>query len=155
MNVRLDLTGSRSAVAFPIAIHNKVLFTLVIVAVAAVVSLGFISYAPNRLVSGASIPLWVAAGGLPTIAIAILGAILLAACCIAPNTLVHYVVAVAAGLLLLLVLAEAGHAASVLASNAKPLRACLWVQPPGFLSPAPCSLWLTRYSVLPPALAFS
>jgi osmoprotectant transport system permease protein len=132
VNVRLDLTGSRSAVAFPIAIHNKVLFTLVIVAVAAVVSLGFISYAPNRLVSGASIPLWVVAGGLPTIAIAILGAILLAACCIAPNTLVHYVVAVAAGLLLLLVLAEVGHAASVLASNAKPssrmsLGAASWV----------------------------
>ena len=119
MNVRLDQGCSRSAVKFPIAIQNQVLFTLVIVATAAVVSLGFISYAPNRLVSGTPIPLWVAAGGLPTIAIGILGAILLAACCIAPNTLLHYVVAVAAGLLLLVVLAEVGHAASVLASNTK------------------------------------
>ena len=132
MNVRLDQGCSRSAVKFPIAIQNQVLFTLVIVATAAVVSLGFISYAPNRLVSGTPIPLWVAAGGLPTIAIGILGAILLAACCIAPNTLLHYVVAVAAGLLLLVVLAEVGHAASVLASNAKPssrmsLGAASWV----------------------------
>jgi osmoprotectant transport system permease protein len=132
VSLRLDLTGSRSAVAFPIAVHNQVLFTLVIIAIAAVVSSGFISYAPNRLVSGTPIPLWVAVGGLPTIAITILGAILLASCCIVPNTPVHYVVAVAAGLLLLLVLAEVGHAASVLASNAKlssrmSLGAASWV----------------------------
>lgn len=102
------------------------------VGIGAVASSGFIGYAPNRLVSGTSIPLWVAAGGLPTVAIAGLGAILLAACAMAPNRPVHCAVAVAAGSLLLLVLAEVGQAASILASSTKPssrisLGAASWV----------------------------
>ena len=132
MSDRLDLTTRRPAFALPIAIRNQVLFTLVMVGIGAVASSGFISYAPNRLVSGTPIPLWVAVGGLPTVAIAGLGAILLATCAIAPNRPLHCAVAVAAGLLLLLVLAEVGQAASILAASTKPsarisLGAASWV----------------------------
>jgi osmoprotectant transport system permease protein len=128
----LDLTTRRPAFALPIAIHNQVLLTLVMVGIGAVASSGFVSYAPNRLVSGTPIPLWVAAGGPPTVAIAALGAILLSACAITPNRPLHFAAAVAAGLLLLLVLAVVGQAASILASSTKPssrisLGAASWV----------------------------
>jgi osmoprotectant transport system permease protein len=128
----LDLTTRRPAFALPIAIHNQVLFTLVMVGIGAVASSAFVSYAPNRLVSGTPIPLWVAAGGPPTVAIAALGAILLSACAITPNRPLHFAAAVAAGLLLLLVLAVVGQAASILASSTKPssrisLGAASWV----------------------------
>jgi osmoprotectant transport system permease protein len=128
----LDLTTRRPAFALPIAIHNQVLFTLVMVGIGAVASSAFVSYAPNRLVSGTPIPLWVAAGGPPTVAIAALGAILLSACAITPNRPLHFAAAVAAGLLLLLVLAVVGQTASILASSTKPssrisLGAASWV----------------------------
>jgi len=116
----LDLMASRPARALRIAIHNQVLFTLLIVASAAVASSGFVSIAPNRLVSGTPLPLWEAAGGLPSLGIAILGSMLLSACCIAPSRALHYAAAASAALLLLLALIAAGHAATALVVNAKP-----------------------------------
>ena len=131
-STELGLTGRKVALASRIAIHNQVLFTLVIVGVLAVTLGGFISYAPNRLVSGTPIPLWAAATGIPIFGIAILGATLLASCGIAPSRALHCVALVAAGLLLLLVLATGGQAAAVLASTMKPasrisLDTAFWV----------------------------
>jgi osmoprotectant transport system permease protein len=102
-----------------IPIHNQVLLTLVIVAAAAVASSGFVSVAPNRLVSGSPVSLWVAAAGPPTFGVAVLGAALLAACCIPPSRALHCAAACSAALLLLLALAAAGHAASALVANAQ------------------------------------
>jgi osmoprotectant transport system permease protein len=114
------------------AIHNQVLLVLVIFGAAAIGSAGFVGYAPNRLVSGRPIPLWAASGGLPTAGIAVLGAALLAACFVRPSKPLHYLMGFSGISLLLLVLAAAGQAASVLAASAKPasrisLGAAFWV----------------------------
>jgi osmoprotectant transport system permease protein len=97
-----------------------VLFVLVIIAAAAVGLSGFVGVAPNRLVSGRPVPLWVAAGVLPTTGIAALNAALSAACLIRQSRPLHYVVGLCAAALLLLTLAAVGHAASLLALIAKP-----------------------------------
>jgi osmoprotectant transport system permease protein len=121
VTVRPSLAGRRPAFALSIGIHNPVLFVLVIVAVAAVVLSGFVGEAPNRLVSGRPVPLWAAAGTLPTAGIALLGAALVAACLIRPSRALHCAVAMFAAALLLLVLAAAGEgAASLLAQSASP-----------------------------------
>jgi osmoprotectant transport system permease protein len=128
---RLALAARRPARSFPITIRNQVLFTLVIGASLAVLVAGFVGYAPNRLVSGRPIALWAAADALSTAGIVALGAILLAACLMTPSRALHYVVAVLAAALLLLALAAAGHAASILTIGAKPasrisLGAAFW-----------------------------
>jgi osmoprotectant transport system permease protein len=117
---QVGVAARRPALAPPITIHNQVLFTLVIVGAVAVAASGFVGCAPNRLVSGEPISLWGAAHGLPSVGIAMLGAMLLAACFIPPIKPLHYAVAGLAASLLLLVLAAAGQAASILASTAKP-----------------------------------
>jgi osmoprotectant transport system permease protein len=109
-----------------------VLFSLVVAATVAVAASGFVGYAPNRLVSGEPIALWVAADGLSTTGIVMLGAMLLAACLMTPSKALHFVVAVLAAALLLLALAAAGHAASILSIAGKPasrtsLGAAFWV----------------------------
>ncbi len=101
-------------------LHNQVLAALVIVAAGAVALAGFVGVASNRLVSGTPIPLWAAAGALPTAGIALLGAALSAACLTPPSRVLHCVVAGLAAALLLIVLAAAGHGASVLAQGQKP-----------------------------------
>jgi osmoprotectant transport system permease protein len=111
---------------------NQVLFVLVVVAVIAVASSGFVGFAPNRLVSGEPIRLWAAADGFSTAGIAVLGAILLAACVMRPSQPLHYATAVSSALLLLLTLTAAGHAAIMLAASARPaarisLGAAFWV----------------------------
>jgi osmoprotectant transport system permease protein len=116
----------------PIGIHNQVLFTLVIVGSAAVALSSFVGYAPNRLVSGRPIPLWEAAGSLPTAGIVALGAMLLATSLFSAGKLVHYAVAGLAACLLLLALAAAGEAANRLAAGAAPasrisLGAAFWI----------------------------
>ena len=118
MTVRPSLAGRRPAFALCIGIHNQVLFVLVIVAVAAVVLSGFVGEAANRLVSGRPVPLWAAAGTLPTAGIAVLGAALGATCLIRPSRALHCAVAMFAAALLLLVLVAAGEAASLLAQGA-------------------------------------
>jgi osmoprotectant transport system permease protein len=102
-----------------VGIRNQVLSALVFAATLAVAVSGFVSYAPNRLVSGKPIALWAAADSLSTAGIAVLGAVLLTACLVPQSRLLHYAVAVLAGLLLLLALAAAGQAASALAPGAK------------------------------------
>jgi osmoprotectant transport system permease protein len=117
---RVGVGTRRPALAFSIAIHNQVLLALVIVAAAAVATSGFVGYAPNRLVSGEPIPLWEAAHDLPGLGIAMLGAMLLAASFTRPSEPLHCVVAALAAALLLLVLATAGQAASILVLTVKP-----------------------------------
>jgi osmoprotectant transport system permease protein len=113
-------------------IRNQVLFALVIAAAVAVAASGFVAYAPNRLVSGRPIALWEAAGLPGTAAIALLGALLFAACFAAPNRRLHYAEAGLAVALFLLVLIAAGEAANTLALGAKPairisLGAAFWM----------------------------
>jgi osmoprotectant transport system permease protein len=117
---QVGVAARRPALAFPITIHNQALLPLVIVGAAAVTASGFVGYAPNRLVSGEPITLWAAAGSLSTIVIAVFGAGLLAACFIRPSRPLHCSVGGLAAVLLILVLAAAGHAASILALSAKP-----------------------------------
>jgi len=120
VNHRLGLVARRPALTFPIAIHNQVLFTLVTVGAVVVAVSGFVGYAPNRLVSGKPIPLWAAADGRLTAGIGVLGAILLTACLLIPSKPLHYAVATVSASLLLLALAAAGQAASILAASAQP-----------------------------------
>ena len=113
-------------------IRNQVLFTLVIASIAAVALAGFVSYAPNRLVSGRPISLWHAASLPVTAAIALTGVLLFAMCFTASSRALHYAEAGLAAALLLLVLFAAGAAASRLAPGAKPavrisLGAAFWV----------------------------
>jgi osmoprotectant transport system permease protein len=119
MTVQPSLAG-RPAIILSVGIRNQVLFVLVIVAVAAVALSGFVGEAPNRLVSGRPVPLWAAAGVLPTGGIAVLGAALAAACLIRPSRTLHRAVAAFASAQLLLVPAAAGQAASLLAQSASP-----------------------------------
>jgi osmoprotectant transport system permease protein len=97
-----------------------VLLVLVIVAAAAAVTTGFLVVAPNRLISGRSIALWSAAGGGPTVAIGVLGALLLAASLSPPAKPLYCAVAVLASLLLLVVLATLGQASRSIAAGASP-----------------------------------
>jgi osmoprotectant transport system permease protein len=119
VTLRLGRIARRPPLPFPLGIHNQVLLVLVLAAVAATAAFGFVGYAPNRLVSGAPIPVW-AADRLSTAGMAALGAILLAACTMAPSRPLYFATAASAGLLLLLVLATAGHAAGMLAASAPP-----------------------------------
>jgi osmoprotectant transport system permease protein len=120
VTIPLDPAAWRPALSFPIGIRNQVLFALVTIGVLAVALSGFIGYAPNRLVSGNPIPLWRAAGAVPTGSIALLGAVLLAASVVKASKPVLAGAAVSAALLLLVVLAAAGRAASVLSLSATP-----------------------------------
>ncbi len=131
MRLQSDLDVRRLDLPLSPAIHNQVLLVLVIFAAAAIASAGFVGYAPNRLVSSRPIPLWAAAGAVPTAGIVAFGAALSAACFIRPSKPLHYFVGFSGIALLLLALAAAGQAASVLAANAKPasrisLGAAFW-----------------------------
>jgi osmoprotectant transport system permease protein len=113
-------------------IRNQVLFTLVIAATMAVAVFGFVSYAPNRLVSGRPISLWETTTLPVTGVIGLLGALLLALCFAAPSRLLHYAEAGLAASLLLVVLVAVGQAASTLMLGAKPaarisLGTAFWV----------------------------
>jgi osmoprotectant transport system permease protein len=112
--------------------RNQVLFTLVIAATVAVASSGFVTYAPNRLVSGRPITLWEATSLPVTTAIVVLGTLLLVLCFAAPSRTLHYAEAGLAAALLLLVLTGAGEAAGSLMLGAKPavrisLGAAFWM----------------------------
>ena len=120
MTVQPSLADRGPDLRLSIGIRNQVLFVLVIVAAAAVALSGFVGDSPNRLVSGNPVPLWAAAGTPPTAGIAVLGVALAAACLMRPSRAFHCTVAVLAAALLLLVLAAAGRAASLLAEGARP-----------------------------------
>lgn len=114
-------TGAgRRGLRLPIGVRNQVLFVLVALGALAGALSGFVSYAPNRLVSGNPIPLWTAAGIPWTGGIALLGAVLLAASIVEQGKPAVYAPAVSAALLLLVVLDTAGRAASMLSLSAAP-----------------------------------
>ena len=110
------MTPARSS----IGVHNQVLLTLMVAGIAAVAVAGFVSYAPNRLLSGQPITLWEAASGPAVAGIGLLGAMMLAAAFVSPGKTLHYAQAGLAAVLLVLVLAAAGQAASALSFGAKP-----------------------------------
>jgi osmoprotectant transport system permease protein len=103
---------------FRIGIRNPVLFVLAMAAVVAVVTSGFVSYAPNRLISGSPIALWNAANPPWVAAIAVTGGLMLAASLAPPNKLVSSAAVVLAATLMLATLAALGASAHTLAAGA-------------------------------------
>jgi osmoprotectant transport system permease protein len=102
-------------------LHDRVLPVLFAAAAAAAVGSGFVTLAPNRLVSGRPIGLFAAADPHYAAAITGLGVILLGAAALPPGKTLGRTVAIVAATLVLLVLAAAGAAASGLAAAAPPL----------------------------------
>jgi osmoprotectant transport system permease protein len=102
---------------------NQVLPCLMVVAVLAGFGMGFLTEAPNRLVSGAPVMLWDAAGVLPSAAFAATGIGLFALGFAAPRRSLHYLAAAVAGAVLAAMLATAGDAATKLAAAAPPAAA--------------------------------
>jgi osmoprotectant transport system permease protein len=98
--------------------HNRVLPALILVAAAAGAGTGFVTLAPNRLMSGMAIPLWRAAGLPLTAALAVAGVSLVAIGFAPRRTALNYGAAVIAGGALLLALAAAGSGAATLAAGA-------------------------------------
>jgi osmoprotectant transport system permease protein len=96
---------------------NPVLVSLVLVAVLAAIGTGFVTVAPNRLVSGKPVMLWAAAGAMPTAALAATGAVLLALGFV-PSRRTAYPAAAIAGVTLVAVLVAAGNAAAILTTSA-------------------------------------
>jgi osmoprotectant transport system permease protein len=107
-----------SAAAPGLRLHNRVLPTLALVTVLAGLGAGFVTLAPNRLMSGTPVPLWHAAGQPFSAALAATGTILFAAGFAPSRRAVHYGSAIVAGAGLLVALAAAGSAAASLAAAA-------------------------------------
>jgi osmoprotectant transport system permease protein len=101
--------------------RNDVLLVLFAVAVLAAAATGFVTVAPNRLVSGDPVGLFAAADPRFTAPIAVLGVSLLAASLMPPSHTLYRVSAVFAAGLLVLMLAAAGQTAQALAAGAPPL----------------------------------
>jgi osmoprotectant transport system permease protein len=102
-------------------LHNLVLPALAAVTVAAVPTTGFVSIAPNRLLSGRPIGLVAATDMRFSLAIGFCAVILLLASLAPPARALHRAAAILAGGLFLLILAAAGNAAAALASGAPSL----------------------------------
>ncbi len=120
MTAQADPAAGHAARSLRIGVHNQVLLVLVIVGAVAGAAAGFVVLAPNRLVSGRPISLWAASGAAPTLAIVLIGALLLAPSLSPPKKSLHCAVAVLAGLLVLLALATLGQAARNIAAGAGP-----------------------------------
>ena len=122
-----------AAARFPtLRLHNHVAPALVAVAAIAATTCGFVTVAPNRLVSGEPVAFWIAADARLNIAIGVLGIALFGSAFAAPRRAVHLAVASIAALLLLLILAAAGQAAgSEAAAGSKlagvSLGAAFWI----------------------------
>jgi osmoprotectant transport system permease protein len=97
---------------------NLVLPVLAAVAAMAVLGSGFVTLAPNRLVSGRPIGLFAVADGRLGVAIAAIGLLLLTSVAALPRRALHWAAAGLSGVLLLLILAAAGDAATALAAAA-------------------------------------
>jgi osmoprotectant transport system permease protein len=100
---------------------NRVLLVLTALAALGIATSGFVSLAPNRLISGKPLALWSVTDGTSLAAIALLGAALLAASLWRQSRAVHGVTALAGLLLLLLVCLTAGRAAAGLEAAAGPV----------------------------------
>jgi osmoprotectant transport system permease protein len=103
--------------------HNQVLPSLVIVAGIAGLGTGFISLAPNRLVSGAPAALCDAAAPPLVVVLAAAGAALFALGFAAPRRALSYLAAAIAAAALFATLAAAGGGATRLAAGAPPAAA--------------------------------
>jgi osmoprotectant transport system permease protein len=101
--------------------HNLVLPTLLAAGVVAVLTTGFVTSAPNRLLSGRAIGLFAAADLRIGGAIGVVAALLLLTALGPPARVLQRVAAFLAGGLFLLVLIAAGQAAASLAAGAPPL----------------------------------
>lgn len=114
---------AEGTVAAPVRLrlHNRVLPVLAAAAVAAAVGTGFLTLAPNRLVSGRPVMLWAAGNPLLVGAIGALGALILATAFAPPRRVLHWAAALLAAVLLLVSLADAGGAAAQLAAGAPAL----------------------------------
>ena len=128
MNIAAPALPTR-AVSAP---RNLVLPLLVAAAATGALSCGFVGLAPNRLVSGGPVMLWDAAGPGFTSALAACGAVLLVLGFGPSRRSLAYVAATAAGAMLVIVLAGAGHAAMLLAAGSPPaarvsLGAGFWI----------------------------
>ena len=119
MNLQPGLNGQRHAFPRLLVVRNQVLLVLVIVALAAVASSGFVGDAPNRLVSGRPISLWSGADPMTKTGIALLGAGLSATCFVRRSKPLHCAVAILAAALLLLALTAAGQTASHLTQSGR------------------------------------
>lgn len=98
--------------------RNRVLACLVLVAVLATVTCGFVTLAPNRLMSGTTIMLWQAPSASLTTAITLAGAILLALGLRPPRRAAHWLTAIVAGAALFAVTAAADEAAQTMTAGA-------------------------------------
>ncbi|MFZ3238060.1 MAG: ABC transporter permease [Stellaceae bacterium] len=120
MTAQAEPATDPSPFAFRIGIGNPVMFVLVVAAVVAAVTTGFVSVAPNRLVSGRPLMLWEAAGGVWTFLLIAPGALLLATALTPPQRTLSGAAGTVATATLLLLLAALGHASGNLARAAGP-----------------------------------
>ena len=113
--------SARSAVIAAFPLHNRVLPVLFAAGAVAVLTSGFVTLAPNRLVSGRPVGLFAAGDQRLSVAIGLLGLVLLASSVAPPHRALHRTTAALGGVLLLVVLAAAGAAAAALAAGAPAL----------------------------------
>lgn len=112
-----------AAFRFPaLRLHDRVLPVLVAAGGAASLGLGFLSLAPNRLLSGAPVGLFAAADPLLLAVIVLCGAALLAVAFLPPGLSAYRGAVLVAAILFVALLAAAGHGAAELAAGA-PARA--------------------------------
>jgi osmoprotectant transport system permease protein len=109
------------AVAANPARGNRVLLVLAALGWLGMVAAGFVSLAPNRLMSGRPLSLWEVTDGPVLTGIAVLGAALLAAAFGPQRKALHRATALIAALLLLLLFFAAGRAAETLSAAAGPV----------------------------------
>ena len=114
-------SGTAAGLVPSFRLHNLVLPTLFAAGIAAVLTTGFVTVAPNRLLSGRPIGLFAAADGRLCAAIAIIAAFLLLTALAPPHPALQRIAALSAGGLFLLVLAASGQAAASLAAGAPTL----------------------------------
>jgi osmoprotectant transport system permease protein len=121
MTTAAPLTGA--ALHFPaLRLHNRVLPLLITAGAVAVLGTGFLSLAPNRLLSGSPVALWAAADAKLLALIGLCGALLLAVSFLPPHRTVYRAAALIAAIVVLTILAAAGQGATSLAAGV-PARA--------------------------------
>jgi len=104
------VTTGTAARALPIRLNNQILLALAIVATLAIPLCGFVTVAPNRLMSGKPVLLWQAAGPWAAVIVALVLAF--AALALAPpSRATHRLAAVLAAALIVVTLYAAGDAA--------------------------------------------
>lgn len=100
-----------------LAPRNRVLFVLIMVTLLCCAFAGFVSVAPNRLISGAPLSLWQTGLGDPVAVLALVLLVLSFVRTTAASQIAVIVIAVAALVALIL---DAGNAASLIMASAKP-----------------------------------